>query len=369
MTGETPVAMIVCRDIALKLSSLTKIGVRQFLVQSLIKSYDLTSRLKLVPASKASVDDLLTYHSRDYVRLLSSESHSVTEEDLEEHGLGYDCPSQDHLLDWCLAVAGGSVTAARLLVSGQARVVINWAGGWHHAHRDMAAGFCYVNDIVIAIHKLQAKFKRILYIDLDIHHGDGVEEAFSSTDKVLTFSIHKLEPGFFPGSGDLADVGTGRGRYHSINVPLAEGVTDSMYSSVFSSLLPAIMSRYRPDCLVLQCGADCLVGDPLGGFNLTPTALSNCVRDLLAYQTPMLVLGGGGYNTENTARCWTAITATVLGTELAEDIPDEDHYFTNYGPDFTVGISAGCVKNKNKQEDIDLMISTIKANIELINKL
>ena len=142
-----------------------------------------------------------------------------------------------------------------------------------------------------------------------------------------------------------------------------------MYSSVFSSLLPAIMSRYRPDCLVLQCGADCLVGDPLGGFNLTPTALSNCVRDLLAYQTPMLVLGGGGYNKENTARCWTAITATVLGTELEEDIPDEDHYFTNYGPDFTVGISAGCAKNKNKQEDIDLMISTIKANIELINKL
>ena len=147
--------MVVCRDIAVKLSSLTKIGVRQFLVQSLIKSYGLTSRLKLVPASKASVDDLLTYHSGDYVRLLSTETEAVTAEDLEEHGLGYDCPSQDHLLDWCLTVAGGSVTAARLLVSAQARVVINWAGGWHHAHRDMAAGFCYVNDIVIAIHKLQ----------------------------------------------------------------------------------------------------------------------------------------------------------------------------------------------------------------------
>ena len=106
--------MVVCRDIALKLSSLTKIGVRQFLVQSLIKSYDLTSRLKLVPASKATVDDLLTYHSRDYVRLLSTESEAATEEDLEEHGLGYDCPSQDQLLDWCLTVAGGSVTAARL---------------------------------------------------------------------------------------------------------------------------------------------------------------------------------------------------------------------------------------------------------------
>ena len=112
-------------------------------------------------------------------------------------------------------------------------------------------------------------------------------------------------------------------------------------SSVFSSLLPAIMTRYRPDCLVLQCGADCLVGDPLGGFNLTPAALSHCVKQLMAYQTPMLVLGGGGYNTENTARCWTAITATILGMEeLEDDIPDDDHYFTNYGPDFTATLPA-----------------------------
>ena len=354
----------MCRDIALKLSSLNKIGPRQFLVQSLIKSYQLTSKLKLFQSVKASVDDLLTYHSRDYVELLTCPSER--EEEQEEHGLGYDCPSQERLLDWCLTVAGGSLTAARVLVSGQARVAINWAGGWHHAHRDSAAGFCYVNDIVIAIHKLQAKFKRILYIDLDVHHGDGVEEAFSSTDKVVTFSLHKCEPGFFPGTGQLEDVGSGRGRYHSINVPLAEGVTDKMYRQVFTALLPALMSRYSPDCVVLQCGADCLVGDPLGGFNLTPASITACVADVMSYQTPLLVLGGGGYNLENAARCWTAVTASLLDTELEDDIPDEDNYFTKYGPDFTLSLSPGCVRNKNKQEDIDLIIRTIKANIDLI---
>ena len=365
LTEGPSVAMVVCRDIALKLSLLDKIGPRQFLVQSLIKSYGLNSKMKLFPSRKATIDDLLTYHSRDYVELLSSPNEK--EEEQEEHGLGFDCPQQEALLDWCLTVAGGSLTAAQVLVTGQARVAINWAGGWHHAHRDSAAGFCYVNDIVIAIHKLQARFKRILYVDLDVHHGDGVEEAFSSTDKVVTFSLHKCEPGFFPGTGHLGDVGTGRGRYHSVNVPLAEGVTDQMYRQVFSALLPHLMATYSPDCLVLQCGADSLVGDPLGGFNLTPAAITGCVKEMMSHGIPLLVLGGGGYNIQNAARCWTAVTATLTNSELEDDIPDEDHYFTKYGPDFTLSLSPGCVRNKNQQEDLDLMISTIKANIDLMS--
>ena len=116
--------------------------------------------------------------------------------------------------DFALTCAAGSLTAAALLLERRVRVAVNWSGGWHHARRDAAAGFCYVNDIVLAVHRLQAGFRRILYVDLDVHHGDGVEDAFSSTDKVLTLSIHKMEPGFFPGTGACNEVGFGKGRFH-----------------------------------------------------------------------------------------------------------------------------------------------------------
>ena len=212
----------------------------------------------------------------------------------------------------------------------------------------------------------RTKFKRILYIDLDVHHGDGVEEAFSSTDRVTTFSIHKYEAGYFPGTGALTDVGTGRGLYHSINVPLKEGVTDQMYTEIFSALLPAVMASFAPDCVVLQCGADCLVGDHLGGFNLTPAAVCESVAAVMSYSLPLLLLGGGGYNLSNTARCWTQVTALVAGQQLDEDIPEEDHFFTKYGPDFQLEITPGCVRNKNKPEEIDVMIKTLKHNISLM---
>ena len=357
--------ILVNRDLAEKLALLPKIGLRQFYVHSLIKSYGMMDKLRTISARKARVEDLLAFHSRDFVDILRNpEQQSDT--DLEEVGLGYDCPVLSGLLDWVLTVAGASLSAAEALTSGCLRTVLHWGGGWHHAHRDSAAGFCYVNDIVLAIHKLQSKFKKILYIDLDVHHGDGVEEAFSSTNRVATFSIHKYESGYFPGTGALGDTGSGRGQHHTINVPLQEGITDKMYTEIFTRLLPNIITSFGPDCVVLQCGADCLVGDPLGGFNLTPAAICDCVERVMSYNLPTLILGGGGYNPANTARLWTQITATVLGADLDDDIPDEDHFFTKYGPDFQLTISPGCVRNKNKQEDVDKLLEKLNHNIFLM---
>lgn len=352
-------AMVVSKDLADNLSLLDKVGSRQYMVQSLIKSYRLTEKFTLLPLVKATMDDLLVFHSCDYVKFLAS----PTDSEEEEYGLGYDCPVHPALLDWCLTIAGGSLTAANCLLSGQARVVINWGGGWHHAQRGAAAGFCYVNDVVLAVHKLQARFKRILYIDLDVHHGDGVENAFSATDKVVTFSIHKYEPGYFPGTGDITDTGTGRGKHHSVNIPLKEGVTDQMYRRVFSSLFPSIMSSFMPDCIVLQCGADCLTGDSMGGFNLTPDSIADCVDDVLGQEVSLLLLGGGGYNLPNTSKCWTSLTARVVGKELDVDIPDWDPFFTEYGPDFQLEISKGCVRNRNTEEEVDRLIKMAMENI------
>ena len=353
-------AMVVSKDLANKLSLLDKVGKRQYMVQSLINSYGLTKMVKVIPLVPATMEDLKMFHSSDYVQFLADPN----DDDEEQYGLGYDCPTHPDLLSWVLTVAGGSLTGATCLVEVKARVVMNWGGGWHHAHRGGAAGFCYVNDIVLAIHKLQERFRRILYIDLDVHHGDGVEDAFSATDKVATFSIHKYEPGYFPGTGAVTDIGTGRGRHHSINIPLQEGVTDQMYRHVFCSLFPSIISSFMPDCIVLQCGADCLTGDSMGGFNLTPESITACVDDVLAADVPVLVLGGGGYNLPNTSRCWTSITASVVGMELDTDIPDCDPFFLDYGPDFQLGVSKGCVRNSNTEEEVERLIRVARGNIE-----
>ena len=361
--------MIYSKTLSLKFSSVPYIGRRQLLVHSLVESYNLHEFIHLISPKPATKDELLAFHSRDYVELLKNANgeEDMNEEMMDEVGLGYDCPVMDKMIDWCLTVAGGSLSAAEhLMANDHVRTVINWEGGWHHAHRDSAAGFCYVNDIVLAIHRLQSKYKRILYIDLDVHHGDGVEEAFSATDRVVTWSIHKYEPGYFPGTGNATDIGTGKGRYHSINVPLMEGVTNSMYRKIFTSILPHLMTAYGPECVVAQCGADCLVGDNLGGFNMTPEALAECVRDILSHNLPVLILGGGGYNHINTAKCWTAITAAVVGETLDDDIPEDEEYFEDYGPDFQLTISPGCVRNRNTEVQIDNLISYVKDNISNI---
>ena len=120
-------------------------------------------------------------------------------------------------------------------MAGTVDVAVNFCGGWHHAQRDQASGFCYVNDCVLAILELQKRFKRVLYIDLDIHHGDGVENAFAFSRKVFTLSFHKCEEGYFPGTGSVNDIGLGGGRFYTCNVPLKDGASDQTFIKVFET--------------------------------------------------------------------------------------------------------------------------------------
>ena len=147
-------------------------------------------------------------------------------------------------------------------------IVINWAGGLHHAKRSEASGFCYVNDIVLSILELAKYHRRILYIDIDIHHGDGVEEAFYTTDRVMTVSFHKFGD-YFPGTGALADIGHSCGKYYSLNVPLKDGIDDESYEQLFKPIMQKVMEVYDPEAIVFQSGADSLSGDRLGCFNLS----------------------------------------------------------------------------------------------------
>ncbi len=182
---------------------------------------------------------------------------------------------------------------AQRLNSGEADIAINWAGGLHHAKKSEASGFCYVNDCVLGILELLKTHQRVLYIDIDIHHGDGVEEAFYGSNRVMTLSLHKFGE-YFPGTGDWKDVGYGKGAGYSVNGPLRDGMDDDAYRSVFRPVLDRIMERFQPTACVLQCGADSLAGDRLGCFNLSLRGHGDCVAAVREKGIPILCVGGGG---------------------------------------------------------------------------
>lgn len=146
-------------------------------------------------------------------------------------------------------------------------------------------------------------FQRVLYVDIDVHHGDGVEEAFFTTNRVMTVSFHKYGD-FFPGTGHITDVGAGEGKHYALNVPLSDGIDDATFRDLFQCIMKKVMQVYQPDVVVLQCGADSLAGDRLGCFNLSVQGHAECLRFLRSYNVPMMVLGGGGYTIRNVARCW-----------------------------------------------------------------
>jgi histone deacetylase 1/2 len=145
--------------------------------------------------------------------------------------------------------------------------------------------------------------QRVLYVDIDVHHGDGVEEAFYATDRVMTVSFHKFGD-FFPGTGHIKDTGWGTGKHYALNVPLNDGLDDESFRGLFRPIIQKVMEIYQPDAVVLQCGADSLSGDRLGCFNLSVKGHADCLRFLRSFNAPLMVLGGGGYTIRNVARCW-----------------------------------------------------------------
>jgi histone deacetylase 1/2 len=178
---------------------------------------------------------------------------------------------------------------------------------------------------VLGIIELLRFHKRVLYIDIDVHHGDGVEEAFYTTDRVMTVSFHKYGE-YFPGTGELRDIGVGDGKYHSVNFPLRDGITDSTYKHIFEPVIGAVMEYYKPEAVVLQCGGDSLSGDRLGCFNLSMRGHANCVNFVKKFGLPTLVLGGGGYTMRNVARTWAYETGQLVGQEMNTTLPFTEYY-------------------------------------------
>lgn len=293
-----------------------------------------------------------------------------------------DCPLFYGRKAFCAEYTSSSICAANALLTYD--VAINWAGGMHHARKNSPSGFCYMNDIVMAIQRLLNSFERVMYIDIDIHHGDGVEEALGLNERVLTCSFHKYGDGYFPGTGNLLsnhflrekatpshtrcrtsagfaknvwskdapgnciaddahvfdsganlnDSTPDRGfAMHKpfqkekriknvINVPLRTGIDDWSYKYVFEPVTSSIIRKFDPSVIVVQCGADSLGEDRLGCFNLSVQGHGACVEYLKSFNKKMLVVGGGGYTLNNVVRAWTYETSVLAGVEIAGDIPE-----------------------------------------------
>ncbi|ODQ79266.1 hypothetical protein BABINDRAFT_37759 [Babjeviella inositovora NRRL Y-12698] len=292
---------------------------RLMLTDQLVISYKLHEQMDLYYPRRATKDELTAFHSEDYVdflRQVTPDNSSKYLEALREFNIGDDCPVFDGMYDYSSIYAGALLDATRKLISGTSDIAINWSGGLHHAKRTMPSGFCYVNDIVLSILNLLRVHPRVLYIDIDIHHGDGVQEAFYTTDRVMTVSFHKYNGEFFPGTGNFDEIGVKKGKHYSVNVPLRDGIDDDSYIRLFKSVMEPLITSFQPSVIVQQCGADSLGGDRLGCFNLNIKAHAECVKFVKSFGLPMLVLGGGGYTPRNVSRLWCYETSVITDVQL-----------------------------------------------------
>jgi histone deacetylase HOS2 len=203
----------------------------------------------------------------------------------------------------------------------------------------------------------------VLYIDIDIHHGDGVELAFWQSNRVMTVSFHKYNGDFFPGTGKLNDNGNGVGKHFCLNVPLQDGIDDDSYLTLFKTVIEDTVTSFRPTSIVLQCGADSLGCDRLGAFNLSIAAHGECVNFVRKFNLPLLILGGGGYTIHNVSRCWTYETSVLVGAAVPDDLPSTP-YDSFFFPDYTLH-----PKIVTKVENMNTPASLQKITTGIRNKL
>mmetsp|Transcript_19249 Transcript_19249/g.41624 ORF Transcript_19249/g.41624 Transcript_19249/m.41624 type:complete len:381 (+) Transcript_19249:3-1145(+) len=328
------------------------------LAHNLVLSYGLYRKMDMFRPHRASAEEMAQFHSPEYIdfiRRVSPDTAKALGSEAQTFNLGEytDCPIFDNLFDFCSLYTGGSIDGAVRLNHGLSDIAINWPGGLHHAKKSEGSGFCYVNDIVLSILELLKFHARVLYIDIDIHHGDGVEEAFYLTDRVLTCSFHKYGD-FFPGTGDIEDIGSEKGLGYSVNFPLKEGIGDKDFYRIFKPVIQKIMDVYKPGAVVLQCGADSLTGDRLGCFNLTAKGHAECVKFVKSFGIPLLILGGGGYTINNVARCWAYETAVLVDEEenITSTIPQND-YSAYFEPNQNLHLQPSNIQNLNTKEYLD----------------
>lgn len=299
-------------------------GLRYQLAYELIRAYGLIELpgADVRSCRPLSEEALLTFHTPDYLARLKEFSAASEPRADFLFGLGdVENPVFPGLYDWACLGAAGTVEAARLVTEEGYDIAFNPAGGWHHAHSGKASGFSYLNDAVIAINQLLDGGKRVAYLDIDAHHGDGVQEAFYDTNRVLTISLHEMGINFFPGTGLENETGTGTGKGYSVNLPLLAYTDDALFMKAFDEVAFPLIAAFDPDVLFTQIGADTFRTDPLTRLEITTHSYSYILRKLKALQIPWVAVGGGGYDNINVARAWTIAWAIMNMVELPPRLP------------------------------------------------
>ncbi len=303
--------------------------IRLELTRTLLADAGLLSEAEQVPPEDLAEKALLWIHSPAYVAAVKSASRGAAADDPYVFGLGTgDNPVFPGMHELVLGICAATVTATELVCSGTALRAVNFAGGLHHAQRDKASGFCVYNDAALGIyHAVHAHGMRVAYVDLDAHHGDGVQAAFYDSPDVMTISLHESGRYLFPGTGHTYESGRGAGRGLSVNAPLEPFTEDASYLEVFERVVPRALEVFEPDLIVLQAGADTHRHDPLADLSLSlvgMTAGYHRMVELADQHTGgrMVVTGGGGYDPFRTVpRAWAQLWAAVTGRHMPDRLP------------------------------------------------
>lgn len=292
-------------------------------------TYRLCKRLQIFDRDWMSIDapkpastaDVLSFHTQNYVSILEKANDGAFEEKWLRYGLGTtECPVYKGVYDYHALAAGSTLLGAKLIGEGKADIVFGPTGGFHHAGKDFAAGFCYINDIVLALKKWLSQKKRLLYIDIDAHHADQVQAAFYNTSKIMCISFHESPKTLFPfRTGFEDEIGRGRGKGYTINVPLPENTSDEEFLWAFERILFPLAHAFRPDVVVAVLGADVLFSDPFSHLQLTNASVCKALEGILQVSPKLLALGSGGYVLDNIARTWALAWAIMNGLGPRED--------------------------------------------------
>ena len=296
------------------------------LTYELLQSYGAFDISKLVTPKMADDNDILLFHNADYVSAVRDLSHGIDRRDaflsynISHHG---DNPPYAGMYEASALVVGASLTAAELVTSEKAEVAFNISGGLHHALPARASGFCIFNDAAIAIKWLVKQGYRVAYVDIDAHHGDGVQHAFYDSNQVLTISLHESGSYLFPGTGDASEIGSGAGEGYSVNLPFFPKTDDEIYLWAFREIVPPLIKAFKPDVLVTQLGCDAHYLDPLTDLMLTTDGYTELVKELSLLSPKWLALGGGGYDMSGVVRLWTLAYGVMVGRDWPDEIPED----------------------------------------------
>lgn len=284
------------------------------------------------PVRAATDDELLTVHSPDHVaevKKVSADPAAAT----GRHGVGTeDTPAFAGMHEATALAVGGTLLACEAVWSGQTRRAINIAGGLHHAMPESSSGFCVYNDIAVGIRAmLDQGAERVVYLDLDVHHGDGVERCFWNDPRVLTVSIHETGRALFPGTGFPGDTGGPKAQDSAVNIALPPGTGDEGWLRAYQAVVPTVVRAFRPQVVVSQHGCDSHFSDPLAHLSLSVDAMAvadGWVAELAedTAEGRWVCVGGGGYElVEVVPRAWTHLVGVVTGRPVdpATPIPTE----------------------------------------------